>query len=74
MTTNVASVAPALRSRASARPWFRTAALGGALAAAFAVRLALAWRRETPNYFPDEYLYAALGRSLGSFHGASVRA
>jgi hypothetical protein len=33
----------------------------------------LVWQRATPNYFPDEYMYAALGRSLGEFHGASVR-
>src|ERR671911_694942 len=24
----------------------------------------LAWRRPTPGYFPDEYMYAELGRSL----------
>jgi hypothetical protein len=44
-----------------------------ALAAALAVRLLLVWQRATPNYFPDEYLYAALGRSLGGFHAPSAR-
>ena len=43
------------------------------LGAALAVRLLLVWQLATPNYFPDEYLYAALARSLAGFHGASVR-
>jgi hypothetical protein len=73
VTTNVASVAPAVAPRAAARFGLREAAVAGALGAAFLVRLLLAWRRETPNYFPDEYLYAALGRSLGGFDGATVR-
>ena len=30
----------------------------------FAARLAAGWFRATPNYFPDEYLYAELARSL----------
>ena len=34
---------------------------------------ALSWLHATPNYFPDEYLYAALGRSFGSFDGATIR-
>jgi hypothetical protein len=66
--------AASVRSSASALPRIR---VGGAvflaLAAAFGLRLCLAWLHATPNYFPDEYLYAALGRSLGSLHGASVR-
>ena len=42
-----------------------TATLVGALvAASFAVRLVTGWLRAAPNYFPDEYLYAELGRSL----------
>ena len=45
----------------------------GALLVAFAVRVALSWLHATPNYFPDEYLYAALGRSFGSFDGATIR-
>ncbi|HUQ23045.1 MAG TPA: hypothetical protein VM049_08520 [Gaiellaceae bacterium] len=28
------------------------------------IHAALAWRRATPGYFPDEYMYAELGRSL----------
>jgi len=38
--------------------------LGALVAASFAVRLVAGWLRATPNYFPDEYLYAELGRSL----------
>jgi hypothetical protein len=30
----------------------------------FLVRTALAWLRATPAFFPDEYIYSALGRSL----------
>ena len=45
----------------------------GALVVAFAIRVALSWLHATPNYFPDEYLYAALGRSFGSFDGATIR-
>jgi hypothetical protein len=44
-------------------------ALGALVALSVAVRLALAWRHPTPNYFPDEYLYAALSRGLGSVRG-----
>jgi hypothetical protein len=54
-------------------PCARTALLVGGLAAAFLLRLVLVWRRATPNYFPDEYLYAALGRSLAGLHSPSVR-
>ena len=38
--------------------------LAGLIGLSFAVRLAVGWLRATPNYFPDEYLYAELGRSL----------
>jgi Dolichyl-phosphate-mannose-protein mannosyltransferase len=33
----------------------------------------LAWARPTPGYFPDEYIYAELGRSLSEGAGAVVR-
>jgi len=32
------------------------------------VRGAVAWQHATPRYFPDEYIYAALGRSIGHGH------
>ena len=61
-------------SSAAALPRLRFAVVaGGGLALAFVVRVALAWRHVTPVYFPDEYLYTALGRSLGHLQGPSVR-
>lgn len=38
--------------------------VGGVVAVSALVHTALAWRRATPGYFPDEYMYAELGRSL----------
>src|SRR5918995_2687917 len=37
------------------------------------VHAALAWRRPTPGYFPDEYMYAELGRSLAETGAPLVR-
>lgn len=34
---------------------------------------ALAWARATPGYFPDEYIYAELGRSLSDGSGPLIR-
>lgn len=52
----------------------RGAVAVGALAAAAAVGHAvLAWARPTPGYFPDEYIYAELGRSLAEGTGPLVR-
>jgi len=59
--------------RSVALPRSRTALVAAALVVAFAVRVAFAWLHATPNYFPDEYLYAALGRSFGSVDGATIR-
>ncbi|MFN2469367.1 MAG: hypothetical protein ABR521_14710, partial [Gaiellaceae bacterium] len=39
----------------------------------FAVRLVLAWARATPVYFPDEYIYTAIGRSLAEGGAPAVR-
>lgn len=38
--------------------------LVGLIGISFAARLVVGWFRTTPNYFPDEYLYAELARSL----------
>ena len=38
--------------------------LAGLVTVSFALRFVTGWLRETPNYFSDEYLYAALSRSL----------
>jgi hypothetical protein len=43
------------------------AALGALVAASTIARTAIALHHSTPRYFPDEYLYAALGRSIA--HG-----
>ena len=54
-------------------PLVRTAALprvsvrwtvGAVVAVSALLQTALAWRRPTPGYFPDEYMYAELGRSI----------
>lgn len=44
-----------------------------ALGAAYGLRLVFVWRRATPEYFPDEYLYAALSRSFAHLSGPDVR-
>jgi hypothetical protein len=64
----------AVRARAGARA-ARTVApfLGAIVAASFVARLVAAWLRQTPVYFPDEYLYAALGRSLATSGRPLVR-
>ena len=55
--------APLLRSASLPRVtsgWL----LGVVIAASTVLQTLLAWRRPTPGYFPDEYMYAELGRSL----------
>src|SRR5919204_1800688 len=52
---------PAARVAPRLSPAF---ALGSLVAVSFAARLAFAWARATPNRYPDEYLYAELGRSF----------
>ena len=39
-------------------------AVAALVALSSVIHAALAWRRATPGYFPDEYMYAELGRSL----------
>jgi len=39
-------------------------AVGLVVVASTLLQTLLAWRRPTPGYFPDEYMYAELGRSL----------
>ena len=41
-----------------------TFVLAGIVAASFVLRTAAGWLRATPVYFPDEYIYAELGRSI----------
>jgi hypothetical protein len=52
-------------TRTAALPRIATRWIVGAVVLVSAVlQTALAWRRATPGYFPDEYMYAELGRSL----------
>ena len=41
--------------------------------ASFALRLVASAAHPTPRYFPDEYLYTALARALGSGQAPNVR-
>jgi hypothetical protein len=41
--------------------------------ASIAVRAVVGWLRATPMFFPDEYTYAALGRSLAEGAGPTIR-
>lgn len=49
------------------------AALAGIVAASFLLRTAAGWLRATPVYFPDEYIYAELGRSIAESGRPLVR-
>jgi hypothetical protein len=48
-------------------------ALGGLVVVSIVVRTWAAWLRATPNYFPDEGIYAALSRSIAHGHLPAVR-
>lgn len=48
-------------------------ALGALVCASIVARTWAAWLRATPNYFPDEYIYASLSRSIAAGHLPSVR-
>ena len=48
-------------------------ALGGLVVVSIVARTGAAWLRATPNYFPDEGIYAALSRSIAHGHLPAVR-
>ncbi|MEP6813879.1 MAG: hypothetical protein ABI990_12880, partial [Actinomycetota bacterium] len=48
-------------------------ALGGLVVVSIAARTLAAWLRATPNYFPDEYIYTSLSRSIAAGGVPSVR-
>jgi hypothetical protein len=48
-------------------------ALGGLVLVSIVARTWAAWLRATPNYFPDEGIYAALSRSIAHGHLPAVR-
>jgi hypothetical protein len=50
--------------RLAARIAVPRVAVGAVIALSSLLQTVLAWRRPTPGYFPDEYMYAELGRSL----------
>jgi len=54
-----------IATRALSRPAYVLASL---IVTSTVVRTAIAWRHSTPRYFPDEYLYMELGRSIGHGH------
>jgi hypothetical protein len=54
------SALPRVAARLTTPPFV----LSGIVALSSLLQLMLAWRRPTPGYFPDEYMYAELGRSL----------
>jgi len=63
----------ASRARARSRGLTARAALAGIVALSFAVRAAAAAFHSTPRYFPDEYIYTAIARSLGETGKPLVR-
>ncbi len=48
-------------------------ALAAIVAASFAVRTVLAWLRSVPALFPDEYIYASIGRSIAETGRPQIR-
>ena len=54
------STLPRVAGRLATPPF----AVAGIVALSSLLQTVLAWRRPTPGYFPDEYMYAELGRSL----------
>jgi hypothetical protein len=48
-------------------------ALGGLVVGSVVLRTWAAWQRVTPNYFPDESIYATLSRSIAHGHLPAVR-
>jgi hypothetical protein len=55
---------PIILARSVARP---AVILGTMIVATAVARAAVAWHHSVPRYFPDEYVYASLGRSIA--HG-----
>ena len=64
---------PARRAAVLDRALAWKLALGGLVVVSIVVRTWAAWLRATPNYFPDEGIYAALSRSIAHGHLPAVR-
>jgi hypothetical protein len=71
MNATAAAVAPSADARTTSKPLVMVA-LAVALAGAASVRFALAWAHATPDYFPDEYRYAAIARSFATLHSPRI--
>jgi hypothetical protein len=61
------------RPFALARGLTARVALTGVVGVSFALRLVASAAHPTPRYFPDEYLYTAIARALGSGQAPNVR-
>lgn len=64
--TAQAEASAGARVRARVRGLSPAVSLGALVAAGFVVQVAVAWLRQTPLVFPDEYIYAELGRSIAA--------
>jgi hypothetical protein len=64
---------PLRRSAALERAAAWRLALGALVLASVVARTLVAWLRATPEYFPDEGIYASLSRSLAAGHLPAVR-
>src|SRR6476659_10555886 len=64
---------PARRAAVLDRALAWKLALVGLVVVSIVVRTWAAWLRATPNYFPDEGIYAALSRSIAHGHLPAVR-
>jgi len=64
---------PVRRAAAIDRATTWKLALGGLVLVSVVVRTWAAWLRATPDYFPDEGIYASLSRSLAQGHLPAVR-
>jgi hypothetical protein len=60
----IGAVAPSRAVSVARRLATAPMAVAALVALSSVIHGALAWRRATPGYFPDEYMYAELGRSL----------
>lgn len=62
---------PAVRARAFALP--ARSCLAGIVAISFVARALVSLWHVTPRYFPDEYIYSALARSIAETHTLTIR-
>src|SRR5689334_6403705 len=69
----VGALAPRNSAIAVAARFGARAALAAVVGISFAFRFAASRGHVTPRFFPDEYIYTALGRSLGHLHGLEIR-